>query len=140
MRRILLLLLSLSLSACVNDTASYNLDGRDNAVTVKIDQDKFWIDQLTIALIVSRLPDCQRTHLLTPEPAADLELALYVAGENSWIIRSSQQAWQFSNDNCDSLLDASKLPVGERLGTFKFDKKKFIFEPTSAATPAPAAN
>ena len=42
------LLAPLLLTGCVNDTASYQIEGNDHALTVRVVQDYFWSKQGTV--------------------------------------------------------------------------------------------
>src|SRR5512143_2197230 len=56
---VLSLLLPLVLAGCVNDTASYMIDGnRHDAITLTRSQKWFWEDKVILSVIAARQPDC----------------------------------------------------------------------------------
>ena len=52
-------LLSLLLAGCVDDTASYLIDGsKEHTIMLRRVQDWFWQDTVALTIAASRLPDC----------------------------------------------------------------------------------
>lgn len=48
-----------TLAGCVNDTASFVIDGnRDHAITLTRSQKWFWEDKMVVAIVAARRPDC----------------------------------------------------------------------------------
>lgn len=138
MRRRLLVLTPLLLAGCVDQSTSYTVNGnRDQALTVRAEQEYFWSDEVTLRLIVSRLPDCQRQHPLTTLPVPQVDIELYASGENLFTLRAGKQAWQVDMQTCEQSPAAPQSAPGDKLGSFKLGDEKMVFEP--AAAPAPAA-
>ncbi|HZV67004.1 MAG TPA: hypothetical protein VFG03_19075 [Telluria sp.] len=143
MRRTLLVLTPLLLAGCVDQSASYAIDGNsDQALTVRAEQEYFWSDDLTLRLIVSRMPDCQRQYSLATLAAAEAEVELYASGDNLFTLRAGKQAWQVDAQTCVQTPAAPQDAPGEKIGSFKIGDEKMLFEPAppaAAAVPAPAA-
>ena len=143
MRKCLILVISLLLTACVDDSASYYIDGRDHALTLRRAQAYFWQDQATLSLVAVRLPDCQRRHALTLAPAMAVDIDVFASGERTWTLRSGQETWQVETQGCTLSPVAPVAEPGARVGAFKVRDGKLIFEPAaagaSAAAPAPVA-
>jgi uncharacterized protein YceK len=133
-RRILLLLIALLLAGCVDSSASYFIDGREHALTLRAEQAYFWNDEVNLKLITTRLPDCQRALPLASLPAAGLDLMLYANGDNVYTLRAGAQAWRIDTQGC-TLAPAAQAEPGELLGAFRLDADdKMVFE--KAAPPA----
>lgn len=144
MRRTLILLTALLLAGCVNESASYYVDGKEHSLTLRVQQDYFWQENVTLTMVAARLPDCQRLFTLGEEPPADLAVELFTSGDNTYTIRAGKQVWMIETNNCTQLPETTKPAFGEPLGVFKIADDKLVFEPaaapaTNAATPAPAA-
>jgi len=144
MRRTLILLTALLLAGCVNESASYYVDGKEHSLTLRVQQDYFWQENVTLKMVAARLPDCQRLFTLGEEPPADLAVELFTSGDNTYTIRAGKQVWMIETNNCTQLPETTKPAFGEPLGVFKIADDKLVFEPaaapaTNAATPAPAA-
>lgn len=138
MRKILLATLPLLLTACVNDSATYYVDGTNNhTLSLRRQQDYFWTDNVRLTLLAARLPECQRQIPLGDALRDDVEMEVFASGENRWTLRSGEQVWQVETQGC-SLIGETGPATGEKVGTFKLDGDKLLFEPAVAA-PAPAA-
>ncbi len=92
--RKLLLLTPLLLAGCVDDSATYYIDGNQHALTVRVLQEYFWKKDVTIDLLASRMPDCQRRIPLGALPMSDVEIELFQSGENVYTLRAGEQAWR----------------------------------------------
>ena len=90
MRKILIVLMPLLLTACVDDSASYYADGPvgNHALTIHRMQKHFWRKEATVELIMQRLPDCLRRVELTEMPADEVEIELFSGGDNVWTLRA----------------------------------------------------
>jgi len=146
MRKILIVLLPLLLTACVDDSASYYADGPvgNHALTIHRMQKHFWSKQATVELIMQRLPDCLRRVELTEMPADEVEIELFSGGDNVWTLRAGQEAWQVETQTCTMYPDV-KGDGGELMGVFRADGNKFVYEAAVVETvpangPAPAAS
>jgi hypothetical protein len=136
MRKYLILLLPLLLTACVDDSASYYVDGNTSghALTVHRAQARFWSSEASVELIMSRLPDCQRRVVLETTPAEEVEIELYSSGDNLWTLKSGQQTWQVDTQTCTQYAEAKGDP-GDLVGVFRDENGKLAF---AAAVSVPA--
>lgn len=132
------LLAPLLLAGCVNGWASYQIEGNDHAITVRVVQDYFWSKNATLRLTVARLPDCQRQIELGEVSVSGLEIELFASGPSQYTLRSGEDVWQVDTQACAELEapDADAV-TGQALGSFYLDEHdKLVFE---AAEAAPAA-
>lgn len=138
MRRFAILLAPLVLTACVRDSDTYYINGREHAITVRVEQRYFWQKTGEMSLIANRMPDCQRRTALADVDLEGMEYDLYQADETTYVLRSGEQQWAVSSENCE-LVDT--VPAGgTKLGTFRLEGEDVKFEPVpAAAPPAPAA-
>lgn len=138
MRAPLLLLTPLLLLAgCVNDSASYVIDGSDHALTVAVSQNYFWSKQASLRLIAARLPDCQRQFDLGKASMDDLNVELFSTGEESFLLRSGDEMWQVETRGCSQLPEPSADVQAQPIGVFHLDdKKRLVFEPAEGAATA----
>lgn len=135
--RSLLLLLPLLLAGCVNESASYVIDGNDHALTVLVTQDYFWSKQAGVRLVASRLPDCQRQFDLGRAPIADLNVELFSTGDNTFLLRAGDEMWQVETGGCTKLPPPSDKVQAQPIGVFHLDgKKKLVFERAEASATA----
>jgi hypothetical protein len=129
MRKILLLLTPLLLTACVDDSASYYADGPvgNHALTIHRAQKHFWSKDSRVELIMQRLPDCLRRIELSDMPADEVEIELLSAGDNVWTLRAGQEMWQVETQTCTLYADV-KGDGGDLMGVFRDDGGKFVYE------------
>ncbi len=146
MRKTLVLLICVLLAGCVNDTASFYIDGRDHALSLRRQQAYFWQSQADIALVAARLPECQRQHPLGGAALDDLKVELFDAGDGLWNVRMDKRLWQIETEKCTGLTELEydpKTDLGRPVGAFVVEDGKLIFEAAPAgpaeATPAGAA-
>ena len=132
--RKLLLLTPLLLAGCVDDSASYYIDGNQHALTVRAMQEYFWKKDVTLDLLASRMPDCQRRIPLGALPMSDVEIELFQSGDNVYTLRAGEQAWRVETQGC-SELEAPEQVTGQPLGLFHLDEnKKLVFEKAEPET------
>jgi hypothetical protein len=133
-RTTLIIPAALLLAGCVDGSASYYVDGRDHALTVRAEQAYFWSDEVTLKLVAAHLPECQRQHALGNMPLGDLEVELYASGENVFTVRAGKESWQVETQSCNRVAHPAQEAPGERLGTFRLNAdKKLVFDKAGAA-------
>ncbi|MFC5459814.1 hypothetical protein [Massilia niabensis] len=129
------LLAPLLLAGCVDDSATYYIDGNQHVLTVRATQDYFWSKEVRLDLIASRMPDCQRRIALGELPVSSLEVELFASGENEYTLRAGEQAWRVDTQGCKEM-EAPEQVTGRPLGLFHLDDaNKLIFEAAEAETP-----
>jgi hypothetical protein len=141
MRWIWIVVMSLCLSACVNGSAAYYIDGRDHVISVRAEQEYIWSDSVTLTVLAARLPECQRRIALTEIPIADVNVELFASGD-AWLLKQGKDVWRVETQGCTQMADAAKAEVGQRIGAFKVQETELVFEAAGAppgATAAPAA-
>lgn len=145
MRKILTVLPLFLLAGCVNDSATFYVDGsRDHALTVRRQQEYFWKEDAQYTLMASRLPDCQRAIPLGEMPLEGLDFELFASGDNVWSLRAGKYVWQVETQGCTLVSEGgTTTATGAKLGTYTAESKKtkmrFDAEAAPAAAPAPAA-
>jgi uncharacterized protein (DUF2249 family) len=129
MRKILIVLMSLMLTACVDDTASYYPENgnSEHALTVHRTQKYFWSSASSVELIMQHLPQCLRRIELSEMPADDVEIELLSGGDNVWTLRAGKEVWQVETQTCTQYPDV-KGDGGELIGVFRVDGDKLVFE------------
>jgi hypothetical protein len=145
MKKLLLLpLAALLLTGCINDRASYNIDGHNYALTIIRDQRYFWDQKLEMSVVAARLPDCQRRHKLPMTAPAESKIELYQTGSATFILKLSGVMYLVETTTCEGFQKLAEVPpngLGDHLGDFYEVDGKYRFVATPAApTPvAPAA-
>lgn len=140
MRKALLLLTPLLLAGCVKQSASYYVsDARDHAITVRAEQEYFWDKNITLTLVVSRFPDCQRAIPMAKVPLDDVVVELFAKSDDVFSIRSGDQVLQVELQDCTLLPEPPQEAMGDAVGLFRIgerDKMDFEKAPATAAAPA----
>ena len=136
MRKFPILLMSLLLTACVDDSASYYIDGGNHALTLRRQQTYFWKDQATLLLIAAHLPECERRHVLAVARPSTVDIEVFASGDGVWTLRSGSVTWQVETQTCTVVAQPPKGEPGERVGAFKVQNGKLVFERAGAGTTA----
>lgn len=141
MRRLLIALLPLLLTACVRDTATYYVDKASNQhnLSLRRQQDYFWNDNVRVILVATRMPDCMRQIPLGEMLLDEVDIEVFAQPENHWTLRSANQVWQVETQSC-ALIGEGGPVAGDKVGAFKVDaKNRLVFEEAVApVAPAPA--
>ena len=67
------------LAGCENSATAYMIDGNQHALILVREQKFFWDDELRQAMVVSRLPACQKRIRIHPGSASLVEMTIYAA-------------------------------------------------------------
>lgn len=131
LRHLLLPILALPLlTACVNDTATYEIDGnRDHALTLIREQPYFWDDKVDLHLIVARMPDCLRRHSLG-SGTERTRVEVWQVPSGAFIVRVGKRMYATETRTCESFarLDAEPASgMGELKGVFLVRQGKLAF-------------
>lgn len=144
MRKTLILLTPLLLAGCIKQSNSYYVsDVRDHAITVRAAQEYFWTKDITLTVVASRLPDCQRAFKLLKVPADDVAVELFSNGDDIYTIRSDDEVLQIDTQSCTQRESPPQTALGTPVGIFrigagaKMDYENLV--KPDAAAPAPAA-
>ena len=136
MRKSLIVLMSILLAGCVDDSASYLIDGRDHVLTVRRQQAYFWKDQVAVTMLAARLPDCQRLHELADfGPADNLKIDVFASDDNTFNVRMGNRLWQLETNSCEGMTELQDDPnadVGTAVGSFTVKNGKLVFTPVPA--------
>lgn len=133
-RRATLAMLPLLLAGCVNDTASYLIDGsREHTIMLHRVQDWFWQDTVALTVAASRMPDCRGGIEIKDVPRS-ARIELYQAppeyAEPIYILKIDDQHWAVSTLSCRvQAFEQAPANLGLRLGVFEEQDGKFAFHP-----------
>lgn len=118
------------LAGCMHDAASYQIAGRDHALTLIADQPWFWKPEADLAVVAARLPDCQRRHNLKAVPIASIAMEVHRAGDKTYVLRQGKKLYLVETQTCEGFRALEEEPpggLGEWLGTFKVEGGKLRF-------------
>lgn len=122
------------LAACENTATAYTIDGSQHALLLVREQMFFWSDTVEQAVIVSRLPDCQRRVKIRDGAIPLQEMEVFEAGENLWALRQGPHWYLASTEVCrvQDWENAGGQPPGPRVGRFVSGEGKPQFRPDAA--------
>ncbi|MCL2076266.1 MAG: hypothetical protein FWH15_07490 [Betaproteobacteria bacterium] len=134
MRRFSILFATLAIVACTDDGASYSTDNGRQVVSVVRENNFFWEKEAKFYVVVTRLPDCQRRHLMQEASLkTHVELWQYRQNnDNTFILRMGNAMYVVENRTCEGFAPMAEEPpggLGEHLGTFGESRGVFIFAP-----------
>lgn len=131
LRHLLLPFLAIPLlSGCVNDGASYEIDGtREHVLSLIREQPYFWDKKVNLFMIVSRMPTCMRRHSMgTGTETGKVEI--YRVPSGAFIVKSGKRMYATETQTCESFakIDEEPADMGKLMGTFRVKKGVLIFE------------
>ena len=109
------------LAACINDSASWQIDGKDHALTLIREQPWFWNSKVNLFIVAARLPECQRRHTLVPGTTAQAGLDVYQTGDTDFVLKQGERYYRIETRSCTGFqpLDAAPGGIGARRGSFR---------------------
>ena len=134
----LTLLATIALAGCTSATATYRIDGADQTLSVRANQDYFWSDVMTVGMVTARMPDCQRKIDLGKMPKRDFDVEVFDSGQDVYTVRAGEQMWQVNIQSCTNLGEPKAGVAGLPVGNFKFDAEKKLVFLKAAGAPAAA--
>lgn len=142
LRHLLLPLLAVPLlSACVNDGATYEIDGtREHTLSLIREQPYFWDGKVNLFLVVSRMPACMRRHSMgTGTERTRVEI--YQVPSGAFIIKVGKRLYATETQTCESFAKMDAEPaegMGKLMGTFRLKKGELVFVKEEAPEAADA--
>jgi len=133
-RNLLLLLVPLTLSGCISDTASYMINGdRNHAIVLSRSQPWFWDAKVNVTVLATRYPDCMGGLELKDVPN-DEPIVLHQAPdeypEPIYIMDAGGNHYAVSNESCRvQKFDKAPADLGPVIGSFKTVDGVFQYVP-----------
>lgn len=128
-RKMLLLAALPVLAACENSATAFMVDGKDHALILVREQKTFWNDEVKQAIIVSRLPRCQKRVTIHPGSSRLVEIRVYEAGDNLWALHQGRDWYLASTQVCQvqDWDNAGDQPPGGYVGRFALSQGEPVF-------------
>lgn len=131
LRSVVLSLLSVPLlAACINDGATYEIDGtREHVLSLIREQQLFWDSKVDLALVVSRMPSCMRRHSLG-SGTAKTRVEVYQVPSGAFIVKVGKRMFVTETQTCEGFakLDSEPLEgMGQFIGTFRVKDGQLVF-------------
>lgn len=111
------------LAGCVNDAATFQAEGQDPALTLIRQQPYFWSKRADLALVVARLPECQRRHHLVPSRDGKARSDLYQTEPGHFLFKRGRTWYSIDTGRCS--LEKTETPAQQAIGTLlgSFDER-----------------
>lgn len=124
------------LAGCENAAAPFMIDGQEHAISLIREQRYFWSDEVEQALVVARLPRCQRRYAIAPGRADKVDIAVYEAGNLLWAFRQDAHWYLVSTEKCllQDWTDPPAQPPGREVGRFTRKEGELAFVTAGAAS------
>lgn len=120
----------LLLSACVNDGATYEIDGtREHTLSLIREQPYFWDSKVNFYLVVSRMPACMRRHNMG-SGTERTRVEIYQVPSGAFIIKTGKRLYATETQTCESFAKMDAEPaegLGKLMGTFRLKKGELAF-------------
>jgi hypothetical protein len=143
MRRSGLLLCLLSvplLSACENNVAAYEIEGRNHSITLVREQAYPFASEVKQALVAARFPDCQRRFDIEAGKPGRVKMEIWELRDRLFVARQGNVWYAIGTDKCQvqKMDPTGPQPPGRLIGSFRLKDDELVFEKAAAATEAPA--
>lgn len=128
-------LCALGLAACEDAAIGYRIAGVNHALVLERQQPFPW-SEVKQAVVVSRLPQCQRKYPIAPDRAEMTPMKVYEAGDLLWALEQGDHWYLASTEDCRLQPWDKPDPqaLGTLVGTFRHRDGVLVFE--SALNPA----
>jgi len=131
LRHILLPLLAAPLlTACINDGATYEIDGtREHVLSLIREQPYPWDPKVNLYLVVSRMPACLRRHNLGTG-TEKTRVEIYQVPSGAFIVKVGKRMFATETQTCESFAKMDGEPpegMGQLMGTFRIKKGELVF-------------
>ena len=127
---ILPLLAAPLLTACINDGATYEIDGtREHVLSLIREQPYFWDSKVNLYLVVSRMPACLRRHNLGVG-TEKTKVEIYQVPSGAFIVKSGKRMFATETQTCESFAKMDGEPaegMGKLMGTFRVKNGELVF-------------
>lgn len=123
------------LAGCENSATSYMIDGSQHALILVREQKFVWDDELRQAVVVSRLPACQKRIRIHPGSTVLVEMKIYEAGDSLWALHQGNRWYLAGTEECrlQDWDNPGDRPPGALLGSFALKDGEPAFVPAPAA-------
>ena len=124
------LLAAFSLSACVNDAATYEIDNtREHVLSLMREQPYFWDKKVNLSFVVSRMPACMRRHSLG-QASPNAKVEIYQVPSGAFIVKVGKRMFATETQTCEGFAKMDGEPaegMGTLVGTFRTKKGVLTF-------------
>ena len=118
------------LTACVNDGATYEIDGtREHVLSLIREQPYFWDSKVNLYLVVSRMPTCLRRHNLG-SGSEKTKVEIYQVPSGAFIVKTGKRLYATETQTCESFAKMDGEPaegMGKLMGTFRVKNGELVF-------------
>ena len=96
-----LLAFTFALSACgAIDMASMPIQGSDHSLTLVREKPYAWSTGWDLAVVVARMPDCQRRHHLKSVGDGNLKIEVFRTEQARWVLRQGKRWYIADTETC----------------------------------------
>lgn len=139
---VLLPLLPSLLAGCSDQRASYEINGRNHALSLVRVTTFPWAKTASYSLVATRMPDCLRRHHL-PDAALDARVEVFSPGNNAWIVRQEGRLFVTETRTCEGFATLSVVPdggLGVAVGSFEMRDQQLVFVAAPEVELSPASS
>lgn len=125
-----------SLSGCINDAASLQIDGKEHSLTVVREQSLPWEKRVDLYVVVARMPDCQRRHRLKSAGISASAVDVYSPELGTYYLQQGGRTYYVETATCEGFRELNEPPVtglGAKIGGFKAVGGEYRFIEASVA-------
>lgn len=130
------------LAGCVNDAATYEIDGsREHTLSLIREQPYFWDSKVELSLVVARMPVCLRRHSLGAG-SDKTRVEIYQVPSGAFIVKVGRRLYATETQTCINFARIEGEPeggMGQKMGIFRLQEGKLAFAMEAGETAGEAA-
>ena len=132
MKRLLAILALLALpllTACENNAAAYEIDGRNHSISLVREQAYPFAPKVAQTLVASRFPACQRRYKILPGSQKGPKMELWQLQDQLFVASQGKTWYAISTEKCliQRMEPTAENPPGSRLGRFELKEGALSF-------------
>ena len=131
-----LLLCLPGLSGCENSAAAFEIDTARHTISLIREKPYFWNSKVNQAIVVSRLPYCQRRFKIHDSDTTLRPMAIYEAGDQLWALHQDNLWYLASTKKClvQPWNNTQNEPPGRFIGNITLQNGSPHFIPSAPQT------
>ncbi|MDR1661092.1 MAG: hypothetical protein LBR95_01490 [Azoarcus sp.] len=133
------LLLLPFLAACVDQRATFEIEGGAHSLSLIRITGTPWARRAQYSVVASRMPECTRRHVMA-DAGINARVEVFAPGNDAWILRLGNRMYVVETRTCEGFARLDAVPesgLGPLMGTFQTRGGNLAFVPApKAETPA----
>ncbi|MCX9157896.1 hypothetical protein OPU71_17365 [Niveibacterium sp. 24ML] len=118
------------LAGCENNAAAFEVEGRNNAITLVRERNYIWSDEVKQALVVARFPQCQHRWEIVPGNPSGPKMSIFAVRDGVFVGVQGKHWYAIGMEKCEvsKMEPTGETPPGQLIGVFRRKDDVLVFE------------